>query len=152
MTPWIAVIPVGLQALAMLFDEGWYHRRRGLPRWERIGHPLDTFTVAACYAWAVFVQPGAGATTVYVVLAAFSCLFITKDEPVHAVHCKPGEAWLHSVLFVLHPIVLGCMGVLWHDGGHTMFLGAQLGLTLALAAYQVIYWRFIWSEPCPSVE
>ena len=23
----------------------WFHRRRGLPRWERIGHPLDTLTI-----------------------------------------------------------------------------------------------------------
>jgi len=25
-------------------DEFYFHRRRGLPRWERLAHPLDTMT------------------------------------------------------------------------------------------------------------
>ena len=36
MTLWI--LPIALQALAMLVDEGWFHRERGLPvslkRWN----------------------------------------------------------------------------------------------------------------------
>jgi 2-polyprenyl-6-hydroxyphenyl methylase / 3-demethylubiquinone-9 3-methyltransferase len=43
MLGWL-VVPLGLQALAMAVDEAYFHRRRGLPRWERIGHPLDTLT------------------------------------------------------------------------------------------------------------
>jgi hypothetical protein len=68
-----------LQMLAMCVDEMLFHRARGLPRWERIGHPLDTLTAALCYGWLLFVPPSAShALGVYIGLCAFSCLFITK--------------------------------------------------------------------------
>ena len=41
----ILALPLGLQALAMVFDEFYFHRKRGLPKWERLGHPIDTFFV-----------------------------------------------------------------------------------------------------------
>jgi hypothetical protein len=47
----ILLIPSALQALAMPVDESVFHRRRGLLKSERIGHPLDAVIVAACYAW-----------------------------------------------------------------------------------------------------
>lgn len=142
----ILLVPAALQALAMLVDEGWYHRRRGLPRWERNGHPLDTLTVAACYAWLVVRAPtDPHAIVGYVLLAAGSCLFITKDEPVHARVCGPGEMWLHAVLFVLHPIVFLGFGVIWWWGAAPFIIRGQLALTLAFAAYQFIYWR-AWSH------
>src|SRR5262249_11498801 len=61
--------PSLLQAPAMAVDEGWYHNRRGLPRWERIGHPLDTLTVAATYGYALVVGPGRAALIGYAGLA-----------------------------------------------------------------------------------
>ncbi len=137
----LLLAPVALQALAMAVDEGWYHRRRGLPRWERLGHPLDTLTVALCYAWLVARRPDdPHALAVYVALAAGSCLFVTKDEGVHARACCPGEHWLHAVLFVLHPIVFFAFGAIWWSGESSLILRAQLALTLAFMAYQLIYW------------
>ncbi len=133
----------GLQALVMVFDEGYFHRRRGLPRWERIGHPLDTATVALCYAWLALTKPSASfSLPVYVALAAFSCLFVTKDEVVHARICTRAECWLHAVLFVLHPIVLAAFAFAWMHGA-TWMVHAQLALTLALGAYQVGYWGLV---------
>ncbi len=38
-------IPFALQTCCMAVDEVHFHRQRGLPRWERLGHPLDTLTV-----------------------------------------------------------------------------------------------------------
>ena len=35
-------LPFAVQGLAILVDEFWFHHRRGLPRWERLGHPIDT--------------------------------------------------------------------------------------------------------------
>jgi hypothetical protein len=136
-------IPLGLQALAMFFDEVYFHRRRGLTRWERLGHPLDTSTVLACFAVALFAPWSPGWVSLYVALAAFSCLFITKDEPIHARHCSPGEHWLHAVLFVLHPIVLAATAILWMRGFRSVVL-AQAGLTLAFGAYQLLYWNLNW--------
>lgn len=133
--------PVLVQATAMLADEGWCHRRRGLPLWERIGHPIDTLTTALCYAWLAFVRPDAPhALPVYVGIALFSSVFITKDEFVHARLCGPLETWLHSILFVMHPIVLACFGIAWLTGVPSWVFQLQLFITLAFASYQVLYW------------
>jgi hypothetical protein len=143
--PVLFLVPPALQALAMLGDEGFYHRRRGLPRWERVGHPLDTLTTALAYGWLVLTSPESPhALAVYVGLCAFSCLFITKDEFVHARLCSAGEGFLHAVLFVLHPIVFLAFGMLWMSGNHAQILRVQLGLTLSFATYQVLYWSVLW--------
>lgn len=149
MTPMVTMlllVPAALQALAMLVDEGYFHHQRGLPQWERLGHPLDTLTAAACYAFLVFVPPSTPrAIYMYSALSLFSCLFITKDEFIHAKVCDPRESWLHSVLFVLHPIVFLAFGVLWWFGESAMILRIELSLTLGFLAYQLIYWSFIWN-------
>lgn len=132
------VVPLALQALAMLVDEGWFHRERGLPRWERIGHPLDTLTFVICLVWLL----AGGSTHGYVALAVGSTLFVTKDEPIHAQLCSPGEHYLHAALFILHPLVLAAFYAL----PHAVLVG-QLAVTLAFLAYQVIYWNVIRVEP-----
>ncbi len=135
--------------LAMAFDEGVFHRRRGLPKWERIGHPLDTATVALAYGWLVFTSPAAPhALSVYVALCVFSCLFVTKDEFVHAKVCSPAEGWLHSILFVLHPVVFLAFGLLWWRGDAAWIVRGQLIMTVLFALYQVFYWSVFWNpEP-----
>lgn len=138
------LIPFVLQGAAMFVDELVFHRRRGLPRWERIGHPLDTATVVLCFAWLLLAKPSSSNAMIFVGLAAFSCLFITKDEPVHKVRCSATEQWLHSVLFVLHPIVLGAAGWAWWTQQHLTVLTVQLGLVLAFGLHQLIYWNGPW--------
>jgi len=138
----LLLFPAFLQALAMFVDEFVFHRKRGLPRWERLGHPLDTLTAAICYGWLVAVpatQPRA--LGVYVGLCACSCLFITKDEIVHARLCEPLETWLHAVLFVLHPIVFLAFGLIWISGTQPWILTGALASTLALLVYQGVYWN-----------
>jgi 2-polyprenyl-6-hydroxyphenyl methylase/3-demethylubiquinone-9 3-methyltransferase len=136
------ITAIALQAVAMLLDEGVFHRRRELPRWERIGHPLDTLTIAACLAWLLC----GGGLTGYVVLAIGSTLFVTKDEGVHAKQCSAGEHWLHAVLFALHPIVLAAFGWLaWH--GERTLLAGQLAVTLAFMTYQIVYWNVVRRAP-----
>jgi hypothetical protein len=146
----LLLLPAGLQALAMAVDEWVCHRKRGLPRWERIGHPVDTLSVAACYAWLVITPPtAAGGMPVYIVLAALSCLIITKDEPVHARLCDARESWLHSVLFVLHPIVFLTFALLWLSGTHRAVIAAQCAITILFAIYQAAYWSVFW-RPTPN--
>ncbi len=141
----ILLLPAVLQMLAMAFDELVFHRRRGLPRWERLGHPLDTATAALCYGWLVWVpRQNPHALTVYVALCAFSCLFITKDEPVHARSCEPAEMWLHSLLFVLHPVVFLCFALIWRQGAALWLLKLELILTLSLLVHQIVYWSLLW--------
>lgn len=141
MLPWL-LLPALLQGLAMFIDERVFHRQRGLPRWERLGHPLDTLTASACYAWLVLVPAShPHALGVYVGLCAASCLFITKDEFVHARVCEPLETWLHAVLFVLHPIVFFAFGLIWLSGSDAWILKGALASTLALMTYQFVYWN-----------
>ncbi|HUS27991.1 MAG TPA: bifunctional 2-polyprenyl-6-hydroxyphenol methylase/3-demethylubiquinol 3-O-methyltransferase UbiG [Kofleriaceae bacterium] len=130
------LVPIGLQALAMIVDEGVFHRRREMPRWERIGHPLDTLTIVACLGWLL----AGGGLTGYIVLAIASTLFVTKDEGVHAKLCGAGEQWLHAVLFALHPIVLAAFGYLAHLGERGILTG-QLAVTIAFMTYQIVYWN-----------
>ena len=77
-------IPFFLQGGAMFADEFYFHRKRGLHRWERIGHPLDTITVLLCYLYLLFSPVTQENIYIYGGLAIFSWLFVTKDEFVHA--------------------------------------------------------------------
>lgn len=145
MPAWLWV-PALLQVAMMAVDELWYHRRRGLPRWERLGHPIDTLSVALCYGWLALARPDQPhALAVYVGLAAFSCALITKDERIHAGRCQLGEHWLHAWLFVLHPIVFAAFGVWWWLGGATWPIGAELGLSAGFMLYQLAYWSLRWN-------
>lgn len=144
----LVLVPAALQALVMLVDEGWYHRRRGLGRWERLGHPVDTLSVALAYGWlATHPVASHGALGVYVALAALSSLLVTKDEPVHARVCTAGEHWLHALLFVLHPVVFIAFGALWWWHPEELWVvHGQLALSFLLMTYQLVY----WSGPWPS--
>jgi hypothetical protein len=147
----LLLLPAGLQAMAMAADEWICHRRRGLPKWERVGHPLDTLSVAVCYAWLVVSRPAEpNALPVYIGLSALSCLMITKDEPVHAKLCDAQESWLHAVLFVLHPIVFLAFGLIWLSADNTLVIALQCGVTIAFALYQVTYWSLIWKPSRPT--
>ena len=150
------LVPFVLQVLCMGGDELYFHRQRGLPRWERWGHPLDTLTALLCLLWLWFVPPSGQAVAVYAGLALFSSLFITKDEWVHHHHCPAGEHWLHALLFVLHPLVLLGAGLLWpaaHGqvspwlhwaGWERAFLLGNLLLMSSFGLYQLIYWNLLW--------
>ena len=166
------IMPFVLQGLAMAFDEGYFHRRRGLPRWERIGHPLDTLTVLAAFSWILFTAPSSKGAMVFAALATFSCFFVTKDEWVHSEYCSPGEQWLHGVLFLLHPLIFVAAALIWpalhlpashlieraSDLTWLSSLSASLGLgvfearfffgqfllVLLVLVYQTVYWNFLW--------
>ena len=142
MTVAIPIAAALVQALLMSADEGYFHRARGLPRWERIGHPLDTATVIACYAWLCLTVPSKTALTGYAALAIASSVFITKDEPIHRRLCKPAECWLHAMLFVVHPVVLACMGWAWL-AGETWLVRLQLVVTAVVLVHQIVYWNVL---------
>lgn len=97
----------------MMVDEFYFHQRRGLGRWERIGHPLDTLSVLFFYLFLILFSPSEGAVLVAIGIGIFSSTLITKDEFVHSKECGAGEQWLHSLLFVLHPLVLLSALMLW---------------------------------------
>jgi hypothetical protein len=139
----LVLLPLVIQAVLMFVDEIHFHRRRGLPRWERIGHPVDTLSVLICYCVALTQRPNNTALALYAGLATLSCVLITKDELVHSRRCVPAEQWLHALLFILHPIVLGAAAVLWFQHKTTV-LAVQTVLTLSFGCYQLLYWNVPW--------
>lgn len=152
-----APLPFAVHALAMVVDEAWFHRRRGLPRWERLGHPADTATVLGCWILALAMEPARGNLPIYIAAAVLSTLFVTKDEWIHAGACTGGEMWLHAFLFAMHPVLLGVVGFHWQaagaGAGHAFFgafLAGQAAVTALFLLWQLIYWNGPWAPPLPA--
>ncbi len=131
-----------VQGLVMMIDEFYFHRKRGLPRWERIGHPLDTMTVILCLSYVKLSSFNEYSCMIYFALFIFSCLVVTKDEWVHQRLCSPFEQWLHALLFILHPVVLFMCGYVWKMGGNLEILNIQLLVLFGFLIYQIVYWNF----------
>lgn len=162
----LATLPFLIHSAGMLVDEVWYHRRRGLPVWERWGHPLDTLTVLVCYGMALALPPTQGSLALFASAALFSCLFVTKDEWIHARHCTGGEMWLHAALFMMHPVLLGIAGAHLYlasssaqsagpDTGSDFFasfLAAQTAVTALFLGYQLLYWNGPWKPALPKPQ
>jgi len=136
----IYYIPFVVQGFAMAFDELYFHRKRGLGLWEKIGHPVDSFTVFLSYLFIALSNPTLENLKIYIALCALSCLVITKDEFVHKEACPAAENWLHSVLFVIHPICFLSAGMLWFYGLNAQFIKYQPYLIFGFIVYQIIYW------------
>ena len=139
------LVPLGLQGVAMVFDEFYFHRKRGLPKWERLGHPLDTLTVIACFLFLIFAPVTEENLLIFTAMAFFSCLFVTKDEFVHTENCEAKENWLHAMLFVLHPLVFLSLGYVWyqHLEGLQQALMLQTTMAFGFLIYQIVYWNFM---------
>ena len=162
-----ASIPFLAQAALMLADEA-FHIRRGLGAWERWGHPLDTFSVLACYLLAAVLPATSQSLALYAAAAGFSCACVTKDEWIHARDCSGPECWLHACLFILHPLLLAVAGFwgfadispqlgayLRAAGGRESFgyfLAGQAMLTAAFGLWQAAFWNGPWRPPFPVQE
>jgi 2-polyprenyl-6-hydroxyphenyl methylase/3-demethylubiquinone-9 3-methyltransferase len=129
-------LPIALQGMAMAVDEFVFHRRREVPRWEWLGHALDTLVFLGCLACPLLLPPLAPNLRIYAGLALFSCLLITKDEFVHQRLCSGGEHWLHAVLFLLHPVVLIGTALLWAGIGAMTVPAPSPGLARAMLVGQ----------------
>jgi hypothetical protein len=155
-----AILPFVLQGVAIFLDETIFHYKRGLPRWEKIGHPLDTLSLLLCILFAIFMPFSWDYVKVYTGLSIFSCLMVTKDEFIHKEHCPGAENWLHAFLFLLHPINLLVIGFIWASQSVVVpewvsfFLDNPFALQAFLYSlatgvfvfflYQAIFWNILW--------
>lgn len=152
------MIPFFVQAVIIAADEFCFHVKRGLPKWERIGHPLDTLTVFFCFLFTLAFPYSPFLFKVYVGISIFSCLFVTKDEFIHKEFCPASEQWLHALLFLNHPILLSALAILWpichgisffswtdpllsYQKELLLFLWGQTAGVFAFLVYQVLYWN-----------
>lgn len=153
-----ALVPFSLQALVILVDEFYFHHRRGLPKWERIGHPMDTFSLLICLVVTLWLPFEQSSFWIYAALAVISCLMVTKDEFIHKEHCPGAEHWLHALLFILHPLTLILTAIIWAvvDGAAVpawiaywldditalkSFLVMQTSVIGCFFFYQAIFWN-----------
>lgn len=141
------LIPFVAQAIVITFDEFYFHWKRGLPKWERIGHPIDTLSLLLCVIFVMVFPFSSKALVAYIILAVISCFCVTKDEWVHKEHCNAKEQWLHALLFLNHPIVLISLGFMWPQ--NEIYFGFLLFQNLFISLfffYQIIYWNFVWQQ------
>ncbi len=145
---WYWAIPFILQTPLILFDEWAFHRKRALPKWEKIGHPLDTLSVGLALFLPAFLPYSPTLLKVYIGLSVFSCLMVTKDEWVHKHHCPATEHWVHALLFLNHPILLAAGGFIWASGvaSFITFLKIQWAFAILFMLYQAIYWNLVYRE------
>jgi len=130
------------QGILMFFDEFVFHHKRGLGKWERIGHPVDTIFFLLPFIYTQFFTN----TFVFIGLSIFSSLLITKDEFVHTEECEGRENWLHAVLFIFHPVALFGLWVAWQNNLNNIII-VQSIIIFVFMLYQTIYWNFIKGYP-----
>jgi hypothetical protein len=138
-------LPFVFQGILMGIDER-LHMKRGLGLWERLGHPLDTLTVFVPISYIAMNDYSQEGLILYISLALFSSLFITKDEFIHSLQCPPFENWLHSLLFVTHPLIFLSSGVLWKYHPSDIFLSFQPLFIGAFMLYQILKWSIPWKK------
>lgn len=137
-------ILIGCQALVLVVDERFFHLRRGLGRWERWGHPVDTVSVLLPVLLAATTSPTSWGLGLFTAASVLSCLCVTKDEFVHAKACKPAEHWLHALLFLVHAPILMGIGLSWWLGASPMLIQFY---AVALAASAIIqFYRALRAE------
>lgn len=137
----LLVFPFIIHAVLMGIDE-YLHHQRGLGTWERIGHPLDTITVLVPITFIAMNEFNDRSLFIYLSLAIFSCVFITKDEFIHGEFCGKVESWIHALLFILHPVIFLCAGLMWLK--NDVFLNLLPCLIGLFLLYQIICWSLRW--------
>ncbi len=144
-----AVMAFFAQSGLITLDEWACHRRRLLPRWELIGHPVDTFCLILFFtALTILPSASAPARAVVLILGGLSCLITTKDEWVHKDLSTGFENWLHAMLFLIHPVVAGLYFLLWMQsapGSATLF-HISLVMTVLFFIYQCITGWLRWPK------
>ena len=129
---------IALQGLFLFLDEILFHQKREVGFWESLGHPLDSLGFALpllIAGFGDFAQPAA--FTGYVALSAVSTLLVTKDEWIHSRKCVGTEHWFHAMLFILHPTILFCVGILWQRGEAPVLRQALPLVVFSFTFYQL---------------
>ena len=137
---WSALIvaPIVVQACAALLDEWFFHRRRVLGTWERVGHPLDTLLVIIPLSLAVCCEFSERVFIFYSILALLSCLLVLKDEYIHHSCCGWQEQLLHAIMFQCHPLVFVSMGFAWAVRDHVLSVSSDLMAAGSISAGMVL--------------
>ena len=125
----------------MMIDEFYFHHKRGLKKWESLGHPIDSFFFLITFLFCLTVPYQEKWTWIFITLSVVSTLIITKDEWIHSEQCSGAENWLHAMLFIIHPIALAGLYYAWTASLQNLILVQTIIITIFFL-YQLIYWNF----------
>lgn len=148
MPSFLLPLPLALQGILIVTDEFFFHRKRGLPAWEKYGHPVDMLFTMIPYLVAILFPFGAVSSAWFIAFSVLSSVIITKDEWVHTRLANAPEHWLHSLLFIVHPVSFFSVWAMWKPEsplgafGRTVML-TQVLLMLAFACYHFVWWFFV---------
>lgn len=156
----LILIFIGFHAILMIFDEFFFHRKRGLPKWERIGHPIDTTFMLFCFFSIIYLPMTKSNIILYFCLSVISCFMIIKDEFVHLKYCGKFEQFLHALLFILHPVILVILFLSWPSFTRTsinyledfkspllkIVIYFQFISAILFLLYQILFWNFIFKD------
>ncbi|RHX93798.1 hypothetical protein DLM76_12420 [Leptospira yasudae] len=138
-------------------DEFYFHWKRGLPTWERIGHSIDIVFTIIPYSILIFFEYDQTNLLVYVIFALISCMTVVKDVWVHNRECEASEEFIHGLMSMLHPILLLIPALLWpsfHGGQSSILLSKDATMfkffftaiyigSFVWLAYNFIFWNMI---------
>ncbi len=129
----------------MTFDEFYFHHKRGLGKWESIGHPIDSIFFFAVFIFCILFSYSESLNIAFITLSIFSTLIITKDEWVHTEQSSAKENWLHAMLFIIHPLALIGLYYAWRFGFSKIILIQAVIISL-FTVYQILYWNILKKE------
>lgn len=134
------IAAIGIQLSLMTVDEFVFHKRRGLSVFESYGHVADSalFGLALCVPG--YMQYSSSALYAFIALGILSSLLITKDEWEHSGSCEPAENWVHALLFINHPVLLFCIGLLWWRGEASLLRSIFPVAVFCFSVYQALAW------------
>lgn len=139
----LSIAAMTVQGIAMVIDEFYFHQKRGLGRWERIGHPIDTvFFILALWGALNADRLGSGGAWSLMLL---SSLIVLKDEFEHKRLTPPAENLLHGLLFMVHPLVLIAVWIERASLGDWILIPPLLFLI-----YQVLFWLILGKGKWPG--
>lgn len=131
-----------LQGLLFAVDEFICHRRRNLGRWERLGHPVDAIFLCIPLAIAAFGRFSDWKAVLFVAFSIASCAMVTKDEWVHSRECGGLESWIHSLMFMVHPVIFIFVGLSWYLDENSFVRRGLPFVAVLVGVYQLLYWNF----------
>lgn len=147
MTVFLSVITI-LHGILFRIDEFKFHRKRGVQKVELINALFDGFLFLSSLAIALFADFSYWWEKLYIALSIVSCLSIAKNEFFYK-GLEFGERFTHSLLYVLHPVILFA----YYDGWKVNYFNKHYYVWLVqllyvflgfqAIAYQIIYWNYI---------
>lgn len=95
-----------------LIDELVFHKKRAILRLDRLSQLLNVVFLWILTFIAYQVTYSDGLSTFFLAMAVASLILVARQEWTEHVFDLP-ERGLHSVVYMMHPVVIGVLGILW---------------------------------------